>query len=487
VFNRSPRTAVAMTAPPPSHLRAALAVLLAALALTVAAAPAHAALTNVGPVNPATGFPDWYQDGTGLKLQPCLEGPPLCLTAAADLVAPAGEGFYWNAQSDLAVGSGSAKLTLAQEAAFAPDRITFSRIRIVVKGAAANTTYTFAHPYGSATVTTDGLGNGRFSEDFGCPGAPCDWTTAASASPFTNFLRFNPAVPPAAPSGFVGDAATPHPVTGGSVRNTFDFSGGGLSGSTNLFVVAGKVAGLPVPVFEAPGSQSWGAIAPGASEVQTIPITSFGVPDAGGASDLTFGNIAIGGPNASEFTLVGNTCSGRVLPSGAGCALNIRFAPTAGGLRSAELDVQHNAAGGSARILLNGTGTVRAAGAPGGAGVAGTGAAGRLAISKLRTTHRMSRARVLRNGLHLTMVLPQGTEIIKVAVHRIRADKVGRKPVWLGFRVAPSRPGLYRLTLDSRALRRRMKVGLYVLKVTPGASRQQLGVTTTTRIRITRH
>jgi hypothetical protein len=479
-ITRFQQTAAAMTARPSRHLRAALAALVAAMAMTVAAAPAHAALTATGPVNPATGFPDWYEDGTGVKLQPCLDGPPFCLTAAADLVAPSGEGFYWNAQSDLAIGGGSAKLVLAQEAAFAPDRITFSRIRIVVKGARANTAYTFTHPYGSATVTTDGLGNGRFSQDFGCAAAPCDWTVAATTSPFTSFLRFNPAVAPAAPSGFVGDGITPHPVIGGTVRNTFGFSGGGLSGSTNLFVVAGKVAGLPFPVFEAPRFESWGAIAPGTSQVQTIPITSFGVPDAGGASNLTFGNMAIVGPNASEFTLVGNTCSGQVLPSGSSCALNISFAPTAGGLRSAELDIQHNAAGGGARILLNGTGAVPApavAAAP----------TSRLAISKLRTTHRMSRARVLRRGLRLTMVLPQGTEIIKVAVNRIRNNKVVRKPIWVGFRVAPSRAGLYRLTLDSRALRRRMKVGLYVVKVTPGASKQQLGVTTTTRVRITRH
>jgi len=482
---RSPRAATATTARPARHLRSALTALLAAVAMTALAAPAHAALSGTGPVNPATGFPDWYQDGDGIKLQPCLDGPPLCLTAAADLVPPAGEGFYWNAQADVPVGNGSAKLVLAQEAAFAPDAITFSRIRIVVKGAQPGTTYTFDHPYGTATVTTDATGGGRFSQDFGCGGAPCDWTLAASTSPFTSFLRWDPAVGPGAPSGHVGDGITPHAVTGGSVRNTFGFSGGGLSGSTDQFTVAGKAAGPPVPVFHAPGSETWGAVAPGTSVVQNIPITSFGVPDAGGASNLTFGNIAIVGPNASEFTLVGNSCTGRVLPSGAACALNIAFAPTAGGLRTAELDVQHNAAGGAARIPLAGTGAV----APG-AGVAGVNGAGTraaLAISKLRTTHRMSRARVLSRGLRLSMILPEGTQIIKVAVLRVRHDKVVRKPVWLGFRVAPSRPGLYRLTLDSRALRRRMKVGLYVLKVTPGASKQQLGRTTTTRIRITRH
>src|SRR5438067_5971314 len=50
--------------------------LLASLALAAASVwpslPAQAALTLVGPVNPATGFPQWLQDANGLRLQPCL-------------------------------------------------------------------------------------------------------------------------------------------------------------------------------------------------------------------------------------------------------------------------------------------------------------------------------------------------------------------------------------------------------------------------------
>jgi hypothetical protein len=98
----------------------------------------------------------------------------------------------------------------------------------------------------------------------------------------------------------------------------------------------------------------------------------------------------------------------------------------------------------------------------------------------------MSRARVLSRGLLLSMVLPQGTEIIKISVLRVRNGHVERKPLWLAFRVAPSRAGVYRLRLDSRALRLRLKTGLYQVNVTPGASRRELGRTTSTRIRITR-
>jgi hypothetical protein len=476
---RSPRTAGRRPGARRS-LRLALVAATAALAAGALAAPAGAALSAVGPVNPATGFPDWYQDGTGLKLQPCLDGPPFCLTAASELVAPDGEGFWWQAEAALPLGTaGNARLVLAQEAAFLDNaRISFGRVRITVTGARANTTYNFNHPYGSASVTTDGLGNGRFNSDIGCAAAPCDWAAALGGA-FTDFLRWNPAVPPAAPAGFIGDAATPHAVTGGSVRNTFSFNGAGLTGATTQFTVSGKLAGPPVPVIEAPQAADFGATQKGAPVARTINITSFGVPDPAGRSNLLFGPIGIAGPQASAFQLVGNNCSGRAIPSGQSCQLTIQMNPVGNGNYQAALNIAHNSAEGATGIAL--TGVV------GSAGTAGAGARGRLRVRSLRTTHRLSRAQVLRRGIRLTMRLPQGTEIVKFSVLRVRGNgRVDRKPIWLAYRVAPSRAGLWRVRLDSRALRRRMKAGLYQLNVTPGVSRRELGRTSTTRIRVTR-
>jgi hypothetical protein len=85
---RSPRrSALATTAGPTRTRRAALAALLAALATTVAAAPAHANLRAVGPVDPSTGVPAWFQDNNGLKLGLCLTAPG-CLSTARDFAAP---------------------------------------------------------------------------------------------------------------------------------------------------------------------------------------------------------------------------------------------------------------------------------------------------------------------------------------------------------------------------------------------------------------
>src|SRR4051794_5787397 len=107
---RSPRWVLARQ----PCLRMALAMMATAVALlagAIGARPAHAALSAVGPVNPATGFPDWFQDGSGLKLQPCLDGPPLCLAAKGDLTAPDGEAFWFQAEATVPVGAaGEARL-----------------------------------------------------------------------------------------------------------------------------------------------------------------------------------------------------------------------------------------------------------------------------------------------------------------------------------------------------------------------------------------
>ena len=459
--------------------RVALVAAAALLAAAVLAGPAQATLRAVGPVNPATRFPDWYQDNTGLKLQLCLDGLPVCSAAKADLAPPNGEAFYWRAQGDVAVGGGAAKLALAQEAAFLGGPVTFGRVRVVITGARANTAYSVRHPYGSLTITTDRLGNGRSTTDIGCGASPCAWD-AALGTAIGPFLHWDPTSPPAPQPGYIGDAATPHRVVGSPTGfNGFSVSGGGQVASTNLLIVEGKLAGRPVPVSSNPDAVDFGSTTPGAPVQRTVTITSWGVPDAAGASNLANGPIGISGAGAAAFAVVADGCTGRVLPSGASCSLTVQYSPAAVGASGASLDIANNTEAGGAHIALSGT-----AAAPPAAAVAAT-ASTRVAVRKLRTTHRVSRARALRHGLRLTMQLPQGTEIVKIAINQIRGKELGRKPIWVGYRVA-SHAGLYRLTLDSRALRRKLRAGLYRIAVTPGPSKHELGRPTFTRVRITR-
>src|SRR4051794_34946487 len=88
-----------------------VAFVLALLAATVFASSASATLKAVGPVDPlptGTGFPLFYTDQNNLSMQPCLDGPAICLAARADLIdahaaGGDGEAFYYSADADLAL------------------------------------------------------------------------------------------------------------------------------------------------------------------------------------------------------------------------------------------------------------------------------------------------------------------------------------------------------------------------------------------------
>jgi hypothetical protein len=240
-------------------LVALLAGLLVAL-LTMMAATSHKAqaIPRVGPTA-ANGFPRWYQDADGTRLDLCLDGPPLCLAAAGDLVAPDGEAFYWDANADMANigvgGAGRAGLVLAVEAAFgsanADSQITFGRVRVRVDNLRPNTTYKITYPYGVIRSTTDAGGELRAGRDIGCGAAsaanPCDFARALNSPVFENFLRWDPRVNPQAPAGFLGNPNRPHEVIGSPTGNNFFLIEGPNVGGrgddtrrTDLFAVQGK-------------------------------------------------------------------------------------------------------------------------------------------------------------------------------------------------------------------------------------------------------
>lgn len=251
----------------------ALVALAAALVLGLAmvfslASPAGAALGATGQVNPDTKFPFWYEDANGLRLDLCLDGPPNCLAAANELVPPEGEAFWFQAEAGMPTipNAPEALLTLATEAAFAGDgagqESAFDRVRIRANVARAGA-YTVTHPYGTKTFNVAAGDIGAAFEindtvDFGCSapipgvntcadGIPPDFDLAARGAigPFLTWDTFG--LPPASggpPLGFIGDAATPHRVTGSPTgNNLFRVVGPGVNASTNLFTVQGKISG----------------------------------------------------------------------------------------------------------------------------------------------------------------------------------------------------------------------------------------------------
>jgi len=248
-----------------------LAVDLAGNASDVLTAEYHVNVgqTAVGPSDPATGFPSYYRDSKGLSLQLCIDNSGACLTTVADPTQPPSvpgnfidEAFWWNATAEMPAGPanaqglrGKARLVLATEAAFASgavkagQQIAFNRIRVRVDGLVPGETYAITHPYGKEILTADATGTINSTEDIGCldAGGTCLATRVLDGR-VGPWLRWDSG----APTGYVGDGATPHQVTGSPSGTNFfliegrDAGGAGVDRQeTALFVVAGKLSTAP--------------------------------------------------------------------------------------------------------------------------------------------------------------------------------------------------------------------------------------------------
>lgn len=246
--------------------------LIGVLALVISfSGTAMAILATVGPTNPTTTVPAFYDDTNGVSLGFCLDFasglcltvPPLVGNAHSQLVGWGDEGFYWSADViDMPLSDGgNATLIMALEAAWlsldglpAPGQETvFGRLRIRVRTGTNNgtnlpATYTITHPYGVETfdaVPPNVLNQNaiNFTNDNNNLILPQNFTFALQG-PVGPFLRWDPAVPPAAPAGFVGNPAVPHSVIGSPLgTNFFAVAVNGVEvGRTDQFGVSGQIA-----------------------------------------------------------------------------------------------------------------------------------------------------------------------------------------------------------------------------------------------------
>jgi hypothetical protein len=305
--------------------RGLLFLVLCAVLSAQLASTALAALSAVGPTDPSVGFPAYYQDTAGTRVQLCIRAGDPCLAGTTVTGFPSTptniqpETFYWVADADPGslpgLPNSLIKLRLSLEAAFGSgtpqtgQQITFGRINIVAKGLAPNTSYTFTHPYGTATATSDSLGGLKFRDNIGCPAPtpgvpPCDFSIALSSN-VGPFLKWDPAVAPAAPAGFLGDAVTAHPIVGSPLGTNFlrVASGGVTLAQTNNFIIAGKLWVPPVTVspvgglFGAPQSVTLTAADPAYSVRYTLDGTT---PTA--TSPVYTAPITIGSATATTKT-----------------------------------------------------------------------------------------------------------------------------------------------------------------------------------------
>jgi len=245
-------------------------------------------MLTVGPISSQNEFPIWYKDENGLRLQlnPDPNDPYSGLTPdeLPDPSSPVSfpdnfpaESFYFSAEAEMTTGTGErARLVLALEATFANEtptpgeQIVFGRVRIRVAGLQPNVTYTVYHPYGVDTFVAEpdpgepGFGEINFTEDIGdLNGGNFEGAANSRIHPF---LRWDPAVAPPPPAGYIGDHNVLHPVVGsvffdslGRPQNYFRIEGPGIGiGSpdratapgldpddnieTNLFALLGKIS-----------------------------------------------------------------------------------------------------------------------------------------------------------------------------------------------------------------------------------------------------
>lgn len=231
--------------------------LLSAAAVTQAV-PAQAQLAARGPVSAEHGFPTWFQDGNGVRLELCLDQNGMCLLENPLPGEPisfpdnfGAEAFWFAADSTLEGPNGEEfSLVLATEAAFADeepvqgDQVAFGRIRVRASGLVPGESYTVTHPYGTNTfVAQDADRNINVTDDHGCFDTPCsagfDRVLNSKVGPFLKW-------PSGAPTGYLGDPDVAHVVTGSpSGNNLFRVVGGGLNLTTDLFNVSGKLSTAP--------------------------------------------------------------------------------------------------------------------------------------------------------------------------------------------------------------------------------------------------
>jgi Bacterial Ig-like domain len=303
----------------------ATAGLLVASGVSLTSTSADAALSNVGPVDPATNFPAFYTDGLGLSLQPCLDGPPRCPTTAAELLGEtppeAGEGFYYTAQSSAGGIDISLDLEMAFAEAGAGQQVVFQRTQYSARPGSLqpNSSYTITDPFGTAQCTSNPAGQ--------IPNNACRTETVVAAGNFTTAMtgRIGPFLVPTVMSPpYLSDGGA-HPVTGSPTNfNRVEVRGPGISGncgsgcdSNDQFLVLGKLAP------GAMGSLDRTTIAFGA---QTGPVTQHvNYRSIGTNTPISVGAVSATAP----FAVTGNTCAG-ALPTGATCGFDVTFTPTPG-------------------------------------------------------------------------------------------------------------------------------------------------------------
>lgn len=294
--------------------RGRIAIMLVCFMLVLSGS-ALAQLARVGPVDKNNGFPQWYQDSTGLVLDACLPNAAeltdgTCLVTPDQLANPGSaisfpgnfpdEFFFFNANSTMDVNGGRALLVMALEGAFANggvaagDQMVFARLRMRIDIPEPGGTYRVIHPFGMEEFPdlAPGVRSLNFTNDAGLVAG--EFSTALNGR-ITTFLRASAAAGgPASPfvvlnggNTFLADPLVTTPVTGSPFgTNVFRIEGPNIGGpgidfiETDQFTLMGRIHLAPVPSPVLVTRATYRRNASGAqADVFATATPAIGVPD----------------------------------------------------------------------------------------------------------------------------------------------------------------------------------------------------------------
>ena len=395
-------------------LGVALAAALTLLVVPLGQPAAHAITTISGglaapttaPFGPQANLPQWYGDGTGLRLQPCQLATAPCLVipglagGPAGFLSPDGEVFYWIAQGTLTTAShplggpcvatpcptSSSLLVMGLEGAWVPapgpDVFNRVRFRIGVPNAGA---YTVTYPYGTKTFNVAVGTVGRDINDttdsgaFTVGGAPANFAAAAgpcpatgctqlgTGGPFEPFLTWDATVP-APPAGFISDGVSPHGVVGSPTgyaikTNTCAAVAAGGTCSIGVTYTPAALAAAHTASLSIPGDPT-GPLTVALSGATPAPVASLSATSVAfadtqmgsssaaktvtltntGNSPLHVTSVAVGGTNTADFVhQAGGTCVGTPIAPAGTCTESVTFVPQSAAARAATLTFSDDA------------------------------------------------------------------------------------------------------------------------------------------------
>lgn len=267
-------------------------------------------------------------------------------TCSAATIAPGSTCTVGVVFSPVSEGTKTGSLSIPSNAPGSPHAVSLSGVAVTPRPAvglsATSLSFGTIAPGGTTppqevTVTNTGDANlivGTVtiggSAEFGKTVDGCSGATVAPAGTCTVSVVFSPA----SPGSKTGSLSIPSNAAGSP--HAVSLAGTGAAPTT---------AGIAV----SPSSLDFGDVRLGWYVATKRIIVS-----STGTGPLNVGPVALTGPDAAQFQIAGDNCSGGTFAPGATCQVTIRFTSSPRGLKIASLSIPSNAAGSPATVSLRG-------------------------------------------------------------------------------------------------------------------------------------